>query len=598
MRSIMAGKGMRSVLIVCFAVIISLAPYAFAYAQESGVVATVSEIGPDGKVIAKADVNRGLAEDADLDRNDPVVPHAIAHKNLEPGASILLTGSGITRAAVNLPDIVDLVVVSQTEVILNAKAEGKAVVRIWDAIWKPVTYYVTVIKPKPEPEAVAADICAQIGVSTISVQASQTGIVLSGTAKSEEQIKRAEYIAQGTGLKVLNLVKLDTVESKAVVESLKAILDNPALTFKELPDNTVLITGDVPTTTEVLKIRDIIGAYVGELQTTSGSGAASKSDAQTGFSGAVSMTVPDAIDRAKTEVNTTEDGGVVVGQEVTAVRSVFSGRVPNGPRVVAVLNVDLATAKQVLVTAQVLEVDKSKLKDLGVNWGSAISGKFEAQPFFALENAGDTASGIGSIPIKDGLNSFSRLPFAAQINALVTNNYARILSEPKLLIADGHSASILVGGELPVPIAQNSSIGVSSITVQYKPFGIQLTVRPKIGDDNRISMTVTPEVSGINNDPNYGVRTGGITVPALTVRRATTTVHVQNSQALAIGGLLSSDVTKYVSQIPLLSKIPVIGELFKSKNFVERQTELIIVVTPQLIEKDANAPIPVPQDGD
>ena len=134
------------------------------------------------------------------------------------------------------------------------------------------------------------------------------------------------------------------------------------------------------------------------------------------------------------------------------------------------------------------------------------------------------------------------------------------------------------------------------MTVQYKPFGIQLTVRPKIGDDNRISMTVTPEVSDVDRDPNAGVKTGGIFVPSLTVRRATTTVHVQNCQSLAIGGLFSSASIKLISEIPLLSKIPVLGELFKSRNFLEKQTELIIVVTPQLIEKGANAPIPIPEE--
>lgn len=547
-----------------------------------------------GKVVAQSVAKVSvtlLPPDAKADPACPVVPQAIAHKTMEPGESILLAGSGITRASVNAPEVVDVVTVSREEVILNARAEGKATVRIWDSKWKPATYYVTVAKNRPNPADVAAELTREIGVPTIIVQAGVDSVMLSGTAKSDDQIKRAEDIAQTSGLKVLNLVRVEAITAAAVIESVRAVIDNPCLTYKELPDNTVLISGAVPTTTEVLRIRDIIGAWVGDVQALPGSGTNVTSDTQVNFVGNAPITAPDAVDRSRVEAGMLDPGGVVVGEEFNTVRSVFSGRVPNGPRVVAVLNVDLSTAKQVLVTAQVLEVDRSKLKQLGINWGSLAGGEFIDQPFFVLENAIG-----GAVPLGNGLNAFSRLPFAAQIRALVDNSFARILSEPKLLIADGHSASILVGGELPIPIAQNSSIGVASVTVQYKPFGIQLTVRPKIGADNRISLTVTPEVSDVDRDPSSGVTTGGITIPALTVRRATTTVHVENCQPLAIGGLFSSNITKIVREIPLLSKIPVLGELFKSRNFLERQTELIIVVTPQVLEKGANAPIPVPSE--
>lgn len=555
-------------------------------------VTAQSAAEPDSDTSAAAEIDgRSVPSD---------VPHAFANKRMEPGESIMLHGKEITRAVVNTPEVVDIVVLSKSEIILNAKSEGRAVIRIWDSVYKPATYYVTVAKPekpKPNPAAIAGDLTAQIGVPTISVQANDTSVMLSGTAKNDDQIKRAEYIAQGTGLKVINLVRVEEVTAKALIESLRAIIDSPCVTYKELPDNTVLVSGQVPTATEVLKIRDIIAAWVGDIQATPTTGTNVRSDTQVNFIGNGQIAAPDAIDRARTEATTYDPGGVVVGEETNAVRSVFSGRVPNGPRIVAVLNVDIATAKQVLITAQVLEVDRSKLKELGVKWGSSLNGTFIDQPFFAVENASGIIPGtdLAGLPLTNA-NSFSRLPFAAQVRALVDSSYAKILSEPKLLIADGHAASILVGGEMPVPVAQNSSIGVASVTVQYKPFGIQLTVRPKIGDDNRISMTVTPEVSDVDRDPNAGVKTGGIFVPSLTVRRATTTVHVQNCQSLAIGGLFSSASIKLISEIPLLSKIPVLGELFKSRNFLEKQTELIIVVTPQLIEKGANAPIPIPEE--
>lgn len=552
--------------------------------------ATVEE-----KVVAQG-VTQGVAQVTVtlVPRKGATVYQATAHKYMEPGESILLTGVDITRANVNLSDVVDVIPVSKAAVILNAKTEGKATVRIWDKKWWPATYYVTVSRIKPDSALVAAELAQKaaelsrrIGVPTINVQAIGDSIVLTGTAKTDDQIKRAAYIAEGSGLKVLNLVKIESITAAAVIESVSAVINNPDVTYKELPDNTVFISGVVPTTTEVLRIRDIIGAWVGDVQTSSG-GTNVKSETQVNFGSQQPITAPDAVDRAKAEVGLTDDGGIVVGEEVSATRCVFSGRVPNGPRVVAVLNADLSTGPQVLVTAQVLEIDRSKLKDLGITTNGK-AGSFWWESF-------DSVSGVlAGLNIANGVKTFGKISFRAQLNALVEQKCARILSEPKLLIADGHVASILVGGELPIPMVQQTSgTGIPSVTVQYKPFGIQLTVRPKIGIDNRISLTVTPEVSNIDN--TNGITQGGITIPAITVSRATTTVHVESGQPLAIGGLFSSNTTRTVSEIPLLSKIPILGELFKSRKFREQQTELVIIVTPQVIEKGAKSPIPVPSE--
>jgi pilus assembly protein CpaC len=137
------------------------------------------------------------------------------------------------------------------------------------------------------------------------------------------------------------------------------------------------------------------------------------------------------------------------------------------------------------------------------------------------------------------------------------------------------------------------NVGSTAISVLFKPFGIQLTVRPRITPDNQILLTLTPEVSDL--DFTNAVVSAGIRIPALTVRRATTTVYVSNGQALAIGGLISSKDTKIIDRVPLLSKIPIIGELFKSRDFRKNLTELIIIVTPQIVERNGTVPIATPE---
>jgi pilus assembly protein CpaC len=249
--------------------------------------------------------------------------------------------------------------------------------------------------------------------------------------------------------------------------------------------------------------------------------------------------------------------------------------------VVAVLEINPALARQVLVTAQVIEVDRTKLKNLGIQWAE-ILGEGAINPLVISEDR------IGPIALDEG-GPFRRNPLSASIKALINEDAARILSEPKVLITDGRSANILVGGEIPIPVSQGSSVGVSSVSIVYKPFGIQLTVRPRITQDGRIMLTVGPEVSSL--DFTNSIRLADFQIPALRTRRAVTTVHMGDGESLAIGGLLSSEDVKSVDRVPLLSKIPIIGELFKSTRFTKNETELIILVTPQIVERGEQAPI-------
>ncbi|MCA3867397.1 MAG: type II and III secretion system protein family protein, partial [Burkholderia sp.] len=167
------------------------------------------------------------------------------------------------------------------------------------------------------------------------------------------------------------------------------------------------------------------------------------------------------------------------------------------------------------------------------------------------------------------------------LDALDQEGLITMLAEPNLTAMSGETASFLAGGEIPIPVAQAGS-STGAITVEFKPFGVSLDFTPTVLADNRISLKVRPEVSEI--DAGNSVTTGGVKVPGLTVRRVETTVELSSGQSFAIGGLLQSQTADTVSQIPGLGRLPIIGRLFSSKNFQDNKTEVVVIVTPYIVQ--------------
>ena len=510
----------------------------------------------------------------------PAPGSASVNMTLPPGGSEIIKGKGITRAAVSDPAIADIVPVSTTEVLVNAKKDGTATIRVWDNNGM-TTYTLTVTKPALTPEELTVEIAQQIGSAGVTVRVTGDSIILSGTAPTAAAAQQAASIAGTFGKKVLNLITSDAITSQKLIESLQAAMPNDGLTYTELPDQTVMINGTVPSVEAATKVQDVIKAWIGNTEST---GEKSRSTS-TSFGPQQLEQAPDSLDKNFVIAKETDPKEVLVRDEYSFTRRVFGGRIPNGPRIVAVLEINPATAKQILVSAQVLEIDRGKLKQLGIEWSTLIAGI--ATPLTRIIE--DRTS---LIPLDDA-GPFRRTPLDATVRALIQDNTARVLSEPKLLLVDGHAGNILVGGEFPIPVAESVSGGISTITIVFKTFGISLAVRPKVTQDGRVLMTLTPEVSTL--DFENGIRTSNVVIPGITTRRSTSTVHVGNKETLAIGGLLSSRDVKTIDRVPLLSKIPIIGELFKSKRFEREETELLILVTPQIVENGVQPSIPTPK---
>jgi len=169
------------------------------------------------------------------------------------------------------------------------------------------------------------------------------------------------------------------------------------------------------------------------------------------------------------------------------------------------------------------------------------------------------------------------------LDILKQNNLAKILAEPTLVAASGQPAEFLAGGEFPVPVPQKDNI-----TIEFKKFGVQLNFTPEVLRNGDLRMTVAPEVSDL--DWKNALRVDGYVVPGLLTRRAKTQLDLKDGQSFAIAGLFRDDITQVVAKIPVLGDLPILGALFRSSEFRNNQTELVIVVTPQVVKPGEGGP--------
>lgn len=262
-------------------------------------------------------------------------------------------------------------------------------------------------------------------------------------------------------------------------------------------------------------------------------------------------------------------------------------------KVVNLLYVDVPASKpQILLKVRFASVDLSKERQLGLNLfslghnniGSLTTGQF-SPPIVSSPGA----SGPPTAAIKNPLNIMIFRPdlnMGATLEALETNGLVQMLAEPNLLAADGKEASFLAGGEYPYPVVQGATgAGVGAVTIEFKEYGVRLNFIPTITARNTIRLQVAPEVSAL--DFANGITISGFTVPGITARRVNTEVELKDGQSFAIGGLLNNTETKTFNKIPFIGDVPVLGKFFQSVDRKKSKTELIVIVTPEIV-----APIP------
>ncbi len=302
-----------------------------------------------------------------------------------------------------------------------------------------------------------------------------------------------------------------------------------------------------------------------------------------------------AISVAQVDANVVLSGTVAdAGQADKA--KVLAAAVAAGVKGGQVVNrLSVATPNQVDLHVRIAEVDRNILKQIGVDWSKLGTGV----NFVTTNNSATQSILSGVVPATNFLTAgvfppLSGNEVAAMVEALATEGFLTVLAEPNLTAVSGQTASFLAGGEFPVPVVQNVSAGTSAISVQFQQFGVQLAFTPTIIDANHLSLRVRPEVSQLSTQG--AVIISGFTIPALTVRRAETTVELGSGQSFALAGLLQHNTEQDISKIPWLGDIPVIGALFRSNKFQNNETELVIIVTPYLVRPPSAAPA-APTDG-
>ena len=280
--------------------------------------------------------------------------------------------------------------------------------------------------------------------------------------------------------------------------------------------------------------------------------------------------------------------------------------------IVPVSRLKVATPLQVLLKVRIAEVNKSALKNVGVNLLSRDStggtlfgiGRGDPGKFNVVNGPKDPATGTSSESIQDvtfnnivggtTLGLFGKilgLNVLGTLDLLQNDGFVTTLAEPNLTALSGETASFLAGGEFPIPVSQGLG---GAVTIEYKQYGVGLAFTPIVLGDGRISMRVRPEVSELSDAGS--VKLGGFTVPALTTRRAETTVELGSGQSFMIAGLLSNKSSNSIEKAPFLGDIPILGALFRSTSYQRSETELVIIVTPYLVRPVSNQ-LATPADG-
>ena len=300
-------------------------------------------------------------------------------------------------------------------------------------------------------------------------------------------------------------------------------------------------------------------------------------------------------------IETLQNGLAITGRVKTPgdadrAMQIVRGYLPAGQTVDNRLSV--AAALQVNLRVRIAEMSRNVIRQLGVNWANlADLGKYAQiglltnNPLVNLTRTPNLLTGTYNFPTAGHVVDINGL-----IDTLAQDELIHVLAQPNLTAISGEAASFLVGGEFPIPVAQQNN----QVTIEFKQYGVSLAFVPTVGSDGRILMKVRPEVSQLTNQGAVQLSSGNSTiqVPALTVRRAETTVELGSGESFAIAGLLQDAVNVTGNGVPFLGDVPVLGALFRSDNFQRNETELVIVVTPYIVRPVADpTTLRLPTDG-
>jgi pilus assembly protein CpaC len=267
------------------------------------------------------------------------------------------------------------------------------------------------------------------------------------------------------------------------------------------------------------------------------------------------------------------EGSVVSQEELRRIEAIAKAAVKN-----VTLLIRVTSMVQFNVNAMFVEVDRQALQQMGVEWGGGNITDLLTDPFaFHFGNQGQAWP---TTPLQ---------LLVARLRLLEQRNAARTLANPRLVVMEGRSAKLLVGGEIPIPIAGTDR----TVTIQFREFGVRLEFKPVVESGDSVSMDIKTEVSSL--DFANAIQAAGFVIPAIRKREVQTSVTMRPGEFLLLGGMIQREQSLLIQKIPLLGDIPVIGALFRSTRFQRGETELVIFVSPSIVRPTREAP-PVPAD--
>ncbi len=309
---------------------------------------------------------------------------------------------------------------------------------------------------------------------------------------------------------------------------------------------------------------------------------------------------------SRIEIDALNDNVILRGTVQTAAEAAnahsLAGRFVDDPeKVINMLKI--RDPDQVMLKVRIVEMQRQVLKQLGVSTNGSVVLSDAALAFSNVNTVGATG-GLGLNSTNTNVGDLERID--ASLQAFESTGLVRILAEPTLTSVSGESAKFLAGGEFPVPVGQDDGV----ISIEFKEFGVGLGFTPLVLSKGRINLNISTEVSEVTTENSFFVpgvttvdgsgnliTTAGLSIPGLTVRRANTTVELPSGGSLVMAGLLQEDMRSTIDGVPGMKDVPVLGQLFRSRDYQNNETELVIIVTPYLVEATHQSNLRDPAEG-
>ena len=415
-----------------------------------------------------------------------------------------------------------------------------------------------------------------------------------GLAALSHPANAQQVVRVGVGSSASQSMSLPRGESAVIelpVDARDVMVSNPAVADAVLQSpRRIVLMGLAPGATDalffdasgrqILSLNVRVGAPVGALQDTIRRIAPTANVTAEAVNGAVILT-----------------GTVDSAGEAERIERVAATFVERPDQVLNMMSI--AGSDQVMVQVRVVEMQRNIVEQLGISLSGSVNNG--ADPNWLISNA--PGFGVNGAPAGGGTFNFETPAalggngLSAQLRAFERVGVVRVLSEPHVTTVSGEEADFLAGGEFPVPSGVDNN---GRVIIEFRSYGVGLTVTPVVLSGGRISLRVSAEVSDLTTNGSFSMSLGtgsSVVIPALTVRRISNTVEIPSGQSLMIGGLMQSITRESIDALPGMTELPVLGALFRSRDYLQGETELVIIVTPYLVNPTDPTRMQTPADG-